>query len=94
MAKKLTAYQRKVIQRYYQNRDAIDAQKLAELVTDLYLATTPRRKAQLWGRARKLLERVPDMDAAFVDRLEAENDLETLAGIAEARFLGDGDAAT
>ena len=87
--KQLTAYQRKVIQRYYQNRDAIDAQRLAELVTDLYLATSAKRKTQLWGRARKLLERIPDMDEAFLDRLEKDNDLETLAGIAEARFLGE-----
>lgn len=89
MAKKLTAYQRKVIRRYYENRDAIDSQKLAEIVTDLYLATNDRRRTQLWARARKLLERVPDMDAELIDRIEADNDLETLAGIAEARFLGD-----
>ncbi len=89
MAKKLTAYQRKVIRRYYDNRDSIDAQKLAEIVTDLYLASTPRRREQLWARARKLLERVPDMDTALIDRLESDNDLETLAGIAEARFLGE-----
>ena len=73
--KQLTAYQRKIIQRYYQNRDAIDAQRLAELVTDLYLATSAKRKTQLWGRARKLLERIPDMDEAFLDRLEKDNDL-------------------
>ncbi len=89
MAKKLTAYQRKLIRRYYENREAIDAQKLAELVTDLYLATTPKRRTQLWIRTRKLLERIPELDAAFLDRLEADNDLETLAGIAEARFLGE-----
>ena len=31
-------YQQKVIQRYYDNREQMDEQRLAELVTNLYLA--------------------------------------------------------
>ncbi|HTI49581.1 MAG TPA: hypothetical protein VL475_01465 [Planctomycetaceae bacterium] len=34
----LTPYQQKIVRRYYDNRDDQDEQKLAELVTNLYLA--------------------------------------------------------
>ena len=33
-----TPYQRKIIERYYKNFDAITFQRLSELATDLYLA--------------------------------------------------------
>ena len=36
--KKYSKYQQKVIQRYYENREQIDEQRLSELVTSLYLA--------------------------------------------------------
>lgn len=89
MAKKLSAYQRKVIRNYYQNRDAIEAQRLTELVTEIYLAGTGRKAERLWDRARELLERVPDMEADVVSAIVDKRDVEALAGIAEARFLGE-----
>ena len=36
-------YQRKVIKRYYDNREQVDEQRLAELVTSLYLAEGKKR---------------------------------------------------
>ena len=41
-----SAYQQKVIKRYYDNKDQIDEQRLAELVTNLYLAP-PKKQANL-----------------------------------------------
>src|SRR4029453_6230850 len=38
-----TKYQRKVIQRYYDNRDDIALQRVQELVTELYLADGKKR---------------------------------------------------
>ena len=43
MAREYSSYQRKLIKRYYENLDDIRTQKLGELVTEIYLATTPRR---------------------------------------------------
>ncbi len=40
-----TPYQRKIIERYYKNFDAIKCQRLAELATDLYLAEGKKRIA-------------------------------------------------
>jgi hypothetical protein len=52
-----TAYQQKVIQRYYDNREQMDEQRLAELVTNLYLAP-PRKQAKLWESAEELMTRM------------------------------------
>ena len=55
-------YQKKVISRYYENRDQIDEQRLAELVTNLYLATTDKQKQKHWQSAEQTMQRlgVPD----------------------------------
>jgi len=45
-------HQKKIIERYYDQRDAIMLGKLQELVTDLYLAETDRKRDRLWERAR------------------------------------------
>jgi hypothetical protein len=37
-------YQQKVIQRYYENRDAIALQRAQELITELYLASGKKRE--------------------------------------------------
>ncbi len=87
MAREYSAHQRKLIRNYYRNRDAIDAQRLTELVTEIYLATTPKRTAQLWKRTRELLERQDGLDAGLIERICEERDVETLAEIAQARFL-------
>lgn len=50
-------YQQKVIQRYYDNRPALDEQRLAELATELYLASD-KKKVKLWESAKELMERL------------------------------------
>jgi hypothetical protein len=42
-----TPYQQKVIKRYYDNQDTIQRQRLAELVSDLYLSTGAKRQ-RVW----------------------------------------------
>lgn len=50
-------YQKKVIGRYYENRGEIDAQRLAELVTNLYLATGKKREKH-WQTAEEAMRRL------------------------------------
>lgn len=50
-------YQKKVIQRFYDNRPAVDEQRLAELATELYLASD-KKKPKLWETARDIMERL------------------------------------
>ena len=45
-----TPYQKKVIERYYDQRDQIALTKLSELVTELYLADTDKKRNRLWER--------------------------------------------
>lgn len=52
-----TNYQKKVIQRYYDNRDQMDEQRLSELVADLYLATG-KKLAKLWETAGDVMQRL------------------------------------
>lgn len=52
-----SSYQKKVIQRYYDNRPALDEQRLAELATELYLAND-KKKVKLWESAKEVMERL------------------------------------
>jgi hypothetical protein len=52
-----TAYQQKIIRRYYGNLDAIAGQRLAELVGELYLAEG-KKKAKLWQQAGAMMKKL------------------------------------
>lgn len=51
-------YQKKVIQRYYENRDQLDLERLSELVTNLYLAEGQKKRAAMWKTAEELMGRL------------------------------------
>jgi len=63
-----TKYQRKVISRFYENRPQLDEQRLSELVTSLYLATTDKQKQKLWKSVEETMARlkVPTSRVAHV----------------------------
>jgi hypothetical protein len=52
-----TPYQRKIIERYYKNFDAIQSQRLSELATELYLAEGKKRD-RLWIRVEETLRKL------------------------------------
>jgi len=58
MSKDYTAYQKKVISRFYDNRDQIDEQRLGELVTSLYLGKPGKQLEKLWGSVQEAMERL------------------------------------
>lgn len=62
-----TPHQQKIIKRYYDNREHIDEQRLAELVTNLYLASDKKKK-KLWEQAEETMKRlkVPESRIAHV----------------------------
>jgi hypothetical protein len=43
-------HQKKIIDRYYDHRDTIMLDKLSELVGELYLAETDKKRDKLWER--------------------------------------------
>ncbi len=79
-------YQEGVIKRYYEHKPEIMRQKLGELVTELYLAETDKKREQLWKRVGQALKnlRVPD---ARIDNLLAQADPALLAAFIE-KHLG------
>ena len=50
-------YQKKVIRRFYENRESGDEQRLAELVTNLFLSEGKKRE-KLWTQARDTMLRL------------------------------------
>ncbi len=69
-----TRYQLEVIRRYYENLDAITRTRLAELVSDAYLAEG-KKANQVWRNIERLLVRiqVPEVTVRhIVDRRDVE----------------------
>jgi hypothetical protein len=50
-------YQKKIIRRFYDNRESGDEQRLAELVTNLYLSEGKKRE-KLWTQAEETMIRL------------------------------------
>ncbi len=75
-------YQEKIIKRYYDAKPDIMRQKLGELTTELYLAETPKKRAQLWKRAAAALKNLK-VDDAKIDALVAKDDPAALATFIE-----------
>ena len=72
-------YQQKIIKRYYNNYDAIQSQKLAELVTELYLAEGKKRD-RLWTRAGEMLAKL-EFPASRIEHLLLKRDPALLAAV-------------
>lgn len=53
--KDFTPHQKKIVERYYDHRDAIMLTKLQEIASELYLATTPAAQKRLWKRAESAM---------------------------------------
>ena len=54
-AREYSSYQQGVIKRYYDNLPQETLGKLGELVTELYLAKTEKKREQLWQRVEKAM---------------------------------------
>jgi hypothetical protein len=52
-----TPYQQKIIKRYYGNQDTLQRQRLAELVSELYLAEG-KKKQKAWASAALAMQKL------------------------------------
>jgi hypothetical protein len=57
MLEDFTRHQQKIIKRYYENQDVIQRQRLAELVTELYLAEGKKRQ-RTWASAATAMQKL------------------------------------
>jgi len=83
LTKPTTPYQRGVIKRYYENKDNLMAQKLSEIVSDLYLCEDPKKAGRLWKSAATALKNMK-APPKKVERCVKERDLQLLA-----KMVGD-----
>jgi hypothetical protein len=74
-----TPYQRKIIDRYYKNLDAIKFQRLSDLATDLYLAEGKKRE-RLWNQVQDSLRKLEFPESRIAHLLE-KRDPALLVGI-------------
>ncbi|MBV8075186.1 MAG: hypothetical protein JO284_02245 [Planctomycetaceae bacterium] len=74
-----TPYQQKIIKRYYDNYDAIKVRRLAELVTELYLAEGKKRD-RLWEQVGDSLAKLK-FSASRIEHLLEKRDPTLLVGV-------------
>ncbi|MEZ6060323.1 MAG: hypothetical protein R3C19_08185 [Planctomycetaceae bacterium] len=83
MAKRdYTAHQQKIIKRFYDNREAIDDQRLAELVTNLYLETSDKKRAKMWVTAEEIMTRM-NLPPSRIQHVIESRDAAVLARVVE-----------
>lgn len=76
-----TPYQERIIKNYYKNRDAIALQRLAELVTELYLSQGKARARQ-WKHVAAAMEKL-GIAKARIDHLVQQDNPALVARVIE-----------
>ena len=67
-----TPYQQKIIKRYYSNQDTVQRQKLAELVSELYLADGAKRQ-RVWKSAAAAMQKL-GVPPSRIEHIVQKND--------------------
>ena len=70
-----TRHQKKIIDRYYENKSDIMLTKLSELVGELYLAESDKKREKLWERvalAMKNLKVKPETAVRILEQRDAK----------------------
>ncbi len=75
-----TPFQKGVIKRYYEHRDTIALQKLAETVSNLYVETNETKMKRAWTLARKHML-AAGVHEHYADTIVGERDLGELAKV-------------
>jgi hypothetical protein len=87
MAKDLTPYQRRIVDRYYQHKDTIHATKLSEIVSEIAVESDPKRLDRLWKTAGDYLAKCGVEAATIAAAIPARN-LPLLGQVAGAIMSG------
>lgn len=81
----LTPHQQGIVRRYYDNKDDIMNQKLAEIVSELSVCEDETKARRLWKSAGTALENA-DAPEARRERIVKKRDLEGLAELVGELF--------
>ena len=71
-------FQKNVISNYYNNLDTLMLGKLSELVTELFLAETDKKRIRLWERAEKAMINLK-IPPAIIKHIMEKEDVQILA---------------
>ena len=74
-----TPYQQKIIKRYYDNQGTIQRQRLAELVSELYLAEGKKRE-KVWQAAAAAMQKL-GVPQSRIDHLVKKNNPALIAEV-------------
>jgi hypothetical protein len=74
-----TPYQQKIIKRYYDNQDTLARQRLAELVSELYLSQGKKRE-RAWDAVVAALQKLK-MPQARIDHLRKQDNPSLIAEV-------------
>ena len=74
-----TPHQQKIIKRYYDNQDILQLQRLAELVSDLYLSTGKKRQG-VWTRIVSAMQKL-GVPSSRIDHLRQQDKPELVAQV-------------
>jgi hypothetical protein len=66
-----TPYQQKIIKRYYDNQDTLQRQRLAELVSELYLSSGKKRQ-KVWDSVVSAMQKL-GVPQSRIDHLRAQD---------------------
>ena len=77
----LTPYQQKIVKRYYDSSEALSTQKLAELVSDLYLSTGKKRQ-RVWVSLESAMQKL-GVAQARIDHLKSKDDPKLVADLVQ-----------
>ena len=77
----LTPYQQKIVKRYYDISDALATQKLAELVSDLYLSTGKKRQ-RVWVALEAAMQKL-GIPQVRIDHLKSKDDPKLVADLVQ-----------
>lgn len=76
----LSRHQRGIVNRYYEHRDTIMSTKLAEIVSELYLATDDKKAEKLWKSAQTALANTKT-DPKIIESIIKSRDIKKLAEV-------------
>ena len=77
----LTPYQQKIVKRYYDSSEALSTQKLAELVSDLYLSTGKKRQ-RVWVNLESAMQKL-GIPQVRIDHLKGKDDPKLVAELVQ-----------
>ncbi len=83
--KRRTTYREKMIRNYYENRDDLMIQSLSEVVSELYLTSADRARANLWRRAETAMRNLKVAEPEIA-RILQNHDLAALAKLVSREF--------